>query len=98
MGQKLRWDRAKPWQPTEMKYEEGRQLSNGVVVTKPLDSLAKRARAAETQWLQQNRMRTLKDSPPGKGRKKQKRVGKTIYKPAEFDDVALTALDQMKEK
>jgi hypothetical protein len=66
----MRWERAKPWRPTEIKYEEGKELSNGVVVSKPLDSLARRARDAEVRWLKRNKMKTINDRPPHRGRKR----------------------------
>ena len=96
MGNRLKWDRAKPARPAELKYDEGTILPNGTVVAKPLDSLAKRAKAAEDRWLQQNRMKSLNDKPKAKRRKKQRHKGPIIPpEPPPFDDIALTALDQM---
>jgi len=69
-------------------------LKNGVVIHKPLDNLATRARKAERLWLQQNRMNTIYDRPPKKGRKKQKRPSKTVYRPAPFEDVVMDVLNR----
>lgn len=52
MGKRMDWSRAKAPRETEIKYEDGAILRDGTVVSKPLDSLAKRARAAEARWLQ----------------------------------------------
>ena len=48
---KLKWERAKKWQPTEMMHEEGKVLSNGEVVAHQKDKLARRAAWAEKKWL-----------------------------------------------
>lgn len=47
----MNWDRAKPLRPTELKYDEGKKLDSGIVVTKEKDRLARRAAKAEREWL-----------------------------------------------
>lgn len=94
MGKRMNWDRAKAPRETEAKYDEGTVLGNGEVISKPLDSLAKRARDAEARWLQSKGMRSLNDKPRGK-RKKQKYKAKTKFKPRVFDDVVMTTLNRM---
>lgn len=93
----MKWERAKPWRPSELKYEEGKELSNGYIVAKPLDSLAKRAGKAERDWLRQNKMGSIKDNPP-RQRKKKKKPRKTFYDQRQkFDDVVLGTIDRMKK-
>ncbi len=96
MGKRMNWDRAKPMGPAELKYDAGTVLPNGIVVAKPLDSLAKRAKEAEARWLKQNRMTSLSDRPRAQRRKRRKRKDQTfVAEPAPFDDVALTVLEEM---
>lgn len=94
MGARINWKRTRKFHVTESKYEAGMELKNGVVIHKPLDNLATRARKAERLWLQQNRMNTIYDRPPKKGRKKQKRPSKTVYRPAPFEDVVMDVLNR----
>jgi len=97
MGKRMNWDRVRTPRETEMKYDAGTILGNGEVVSKSLDSLAKRAKAAEDRWLRSKGMNSLNDKPRGP-RKKQKYKSKTKFKPRIFDDVVMTALNRMDEK
>lgn len=97
MGQRMRWECAKPWRPSELKYEDGTELKNGAVAYKPLDTLAKRAREAEKNWLRQNKMTTLNDNPPKKRKEKKPRKQRHFRKPT-FDDVTITTLNRMKKE
>src|SRR5688572_16588032 len=97
MGKRMNWARAKAPRETEVKYDDGTVLGNGEVVSKPLDGLAKRARAAEERWLRSKGMNSLNDKPRGV-RKKQKYKPKTKFKPRIFDDVVMTTLDRMDRK
>ena len=59
-GGKRDWRRAKRFAATEEKYEPGKVLDSGrVVSSKPRDSLEARARAAEQRWLQQQGLKKL---------------------------------------
>jgi hypothetical protein len=52
MGQRLNWDRAKPFRQTESKYEPGSVLANGAIVPEVWrDDLSRRANLEMDRWL-----------------------------------------------
>ena len=93
----MNWSRVRAPRETEIKYEDGTILRSGEVISKPLDGLAKRARAAEARWLRSKGMNSLNDKPRGP-RKKQRYKSKTKFKPRTFDDVVMTTLNRMDGK